>query len=287
MSQRSVLVVGATGTQGGAVADHLLSGEYGAFDVHVLTRSPDSDRAQTLADRGATVIEGNLLHKDSLSPAVETVDAVYCVTTPAEGIDTEIEQGTNMAEVAADAGIEHVVFSSAQGAEHNTGVPHWDSKYEIEQRLHNLELPTTTIRIAALMQNYERQREMILNGTLASPLAEGVSRQLVDARDIGALTATALANPEEYVGEVIELAGDEHTVESAAEVFTNVTGTEVEPQHIPIAVAREEMGENLAMMFEWYNNHEFVTNIEDLKRDRAIALTRLETYLREQGWARE
>ncbi|AUV84253.1 hypothetical protein C2R22_22125 (plasmid) [Salinigranum rubrum] len=71
MSQFSVLVVGATGRQGGAVADHLLSSGYRDFDVHALTRSPESDRAQALGDQGATLVEGNLLEK-SLKPSTRS-----------------------------------------------------------------------------------------------------------------------------------------------------------------------------------------------------------------------
>ena len=55
----SALVVGATGQQGGAVANHLLPGEYGEFDVHALSRSPESDACQVLAGRGATIVDGS------------------------------------------------------------------------------------------------------------------------------------------------------------------------------------------------------------------------------------
>lgn len=294
MSEFSILVVGATGRQGGAVADHLLSGEYGEFDVHALTRSPESDRAQALADRGATLVEGNLLDTASLTPAVETVDAVYCVTVEAEsgampteaGIEAEIEQGTNMAEVAAEVGVEQFVYSSVAGAERATGIPNFESKYDVERRIRDLGLPATILRPVTIMQNYERQRELILNGTLASPLAEGVSMQMVDVADIGALAATALATPGEYVGETIEVAGDEHTLESAAEVFTTVTGIDVEPQHVPIEVTREEMGEVVALMFEWINDYGYGVDIEALERDHDVDLTRLETYLRAHDWDR-
>ena len=73
----SVLVVGATGQQGGAVANHLLSGEYGEFDVHALSRSPESDACRVLAGRGATIVGGNLEDRDSLRSAIEDVDAVF------------------------------------------------------------------------------------------------------------------------------------------------------------------------------------------------------------------
>lgn len=286
MSHRSVLVAGATGQQGGAVADALLSGKYGEFDVHALTRSPDSDRAQALANRGATLVEGNLLHKDSFRPAVEGVDAVFCVTTHGEdAFAAEIEQGTNMAEVAADTGITHFVFSSIYGAEHDTGIPHWDSKYEIEQRIRALDLPATTIRLVAFMELFELQREAILNGTLAFPVAEGVPMKLVHPRDIGALVATVLATPEEYIGEIIELVSDEHTLESAAEVFADVTDTAVDAQHLSPEAARQELPEIVVPGFEWHNEHfEETSEDRDRNRDLAIEPTQLETYLCEHGW---
>ena len=155
-----------------------------------------------------------------------------------------------MAEVAADVGVDHFVFSSVGGAERGTGIPHFDSKWQIERRVRELDLPATIIRPVFFMQNFERQREDIMEGTLALPLAEGVSLQVVDVDDIGSLAARALTNPDQYVGEAIELAGDGKTLEEMANTFSTVTGTDVEPQHVPMDVTREQMGEEYAVMFE-------------------------------------
>ncbi|EMA51309.1 NmrA/HSCARG family protein [Halococcus salifodinae] len=198
MSSRSVFVVGATGKQGGAVADHLLSGEHGKFDVYALTRSPDGEAAQSLADRGATIISGDLQDRDSYWATVDRVDAVYCMTHFAGGYDSEVEQGTTIAEVAADVGVEQFVFSSVGGAERETGVPHFESKWEIEQRIRDLDLPATIIRPVFFMQNFEMQREMIHDGTVAFPLAEVTPVQMLDVDDIGAFAASALANPAQH-----------------------------------------------------------------------------------------
>ncbi|WP_281259303.1 NmrA family NAD(P)-binding protein [Salinigranum rubrum] len=108
----------------------------------------------------------------------QAVDAVYCVTIEAEngappteaGIEAEIEQGTNMAEVAAEIGIEQFVYSSVAGADSETGIPNFESKYDIERRILALGLPATILRPVTMMQNYERQREVIEDGILASPL---------------------------------------------------------------------------------------------------------------------
>lgn len=284
MSQRSVLVVGATGKQGGAVADHLLSEKYGEFDVHALTRSPNSERARALADRGATVVNGDLQDKDSYRKVVEAVDAVYCMTHFSAGYHGEVEQGTNMAEVAAAAGIEQFVFSSVGGAERNTGVPHFESKWEVEQRIRDLDLPATIIRPVFFMQNFEMQRETIANGTVAFPLAEGSLVQMIDVTDIGAFAAATLADPDRYIGETVELAGDERTLEAAAEAFSAALANDVEAQHVPIDAAREQMGEDLALMFEWINEYGYEADIDDLERDYQIELTDFETYVSENDW---
>jgi uncharacterized protein YbjT (DUF2867 family) len=281
-----VLVAGATGQQGGAVADRLLSGDHGDFEVHALSRSPESDACQLLAEQGATIVEGDLGEKDTLRPAVEDVDAVFCVTQFfTAGHEGEVEHGTNLAEVAADVGVEHFVFSSVGGAERDTGIPHFDSKYEVEERIRDLGLPATIIRPVFFMQNFEGQREDITDGTLALPLVEDVSVQIVNVDDIGGLAAEALANPDEYEGRAIELAGDEGTLEEMARVFTEVTGTDVEAQHVPIDAAREQMGEEYAVMFEWFNEHGYEADIDALGREHDIDLSSLEEYLREYGWA--
>lgn len=281
-----VLVAGATGQQGGAVADRLLSGDHGDFEVHALSRSPESDACQLLAEQGATIVEGDLGEKDTLRPAVEDVDAVFCVTQFfTAGHEGEVEHGTNLAEVAADVGVEHFVFSSVGGAERDTGIPHFDSKYEVEERIRDLGLPATIIRPVFFMQNFEGQREGITDGTLALPLVEDVSVQIVNVDDIGGLAAEALANPDEYEGRAIELAGDEGTLEEMAGIFTEVTGTDVEAQHVPIDAAREQMGEEYAVMFEWFNEHGYEADIDALGREHDIDLSSLEEYLREYGWA--
>ncbi|RJS99482.1 NmrA/HSCARG family protein [Halococcus sp. IIIV-5B] len=284
MRQQRVLVVGATGNQGGAVVDHLLSGDYGEFDVHALTRNPQGERAQRLADRGATIVTGDLLDKDDLGSAIEGVDAVYLVTTPDGGPDAETEKGRNMVDVAADADIEHFVFSSVCGVERGIGIAFFDPKYAIEQRIEELGLPTTIIRPVALMQTFEAQRRAVLGGTFTLPLAEGTPLQMVDTGDIGALTATAMAAPEAYIGETFSVAGDEHTLESAAATLTDVTGIETSANHLSIAAARDQIGDGPAQIYDWINKEGFDVDIKALESDLPIELTDFESYLYNHGW---
>lgn len=284
VSGPTVLVTGATGNQGGAVADALLDRGFG---VHALTRSPGSDAARALDARGATVVEGNLNDAETLSRLVSDVDAVYCVTTfqGDGGVEAEVTQGTTMAEVAADVGVDLFVFSSVSGPRAETGVPHFDSKFEIERRIESLDLPATVIRPAFFMRNFERMREEILDGTLALPVEPGTPFQLVAPDDIGALAAAAFADPERYAGDAIEVASDERTLNEMAAAFTDVTGVHVEARSVPIDVVLEESGEDVARMVEWRREHTHRADLDALCRDHGLDLTPLDAYLREHGWA--
>jgi uncharacterized protein YbjT (DUF2867 family) len=283
MSQQSVLVAGATGNQGGAVVDHLLDKD---VEVHGLTRSPDSDAAQALKDRGVTAVEGDLNDKDSLKPLISDVDGVYCVTQLG-GYDDEVEQGTNMAEAAAEVGVDHFVFSSLAGAERDTGIPHFDSKYEIETRIHDLDLPATIVRPTFFMQNFENlemMHEPLLDGTLALALNHGIPLQLIDVDDIGAFVAEAFTDPDRYVGEAVELASDELTLQAMAVRLSDIMGTDVDVTSIPVDEIKEQMGEDFGLMFQWFNEHGFEADLPELRASHDIEFSRFETFLSESGW---
>jgi len=283
-TRKSVLVVGATGNQGGATVDHLLSGEYGEFDVYGLTRDAESEAARALADRGATVVKGDLSDEASLRAPVESADAVYAITDyfGAGGYEGDVEHGTVLGEVAADAGVDHYVFSSVEGAERSTEIPFFDSKYEVEQRLRALDLPLTTLRPTNFMGNFEGQREAIEAGTLATPLAEGSSLQMVDVDDIGALAASVFADPDRYVGETIPIASDEATPREMAAAFGAVLDSEVTVQHVPIEGVRAEMGEEYAAMYEWLDDAGHAVDIEALRTRTGIDLSTFDAYLRRE-----
>ena len=63
-----ILVVGATGAQGGSVARHLLRA--GGYRVRCLTRNPGSPAAREFASLGAELVEGDLSNPASLHAAL-------------------------------------------------------------------------------------------------------------------------------------------------------------------------------------------------------------------------
>ncbi|WP_222919537.1 NmrA/HSCARG family protein [Natrinema sp. SYSU A 869] len=281
----SVLVTGATGNQGGAVVEHLLEAD-ADFDVYGLTRDASGDRAQELADRGVTMVEGDLNETESLTPHVTEVDAVFAVTNFwTQGYDAQVQQGKNIAEVAAEEGVDQFVLSGVGSHERDTGIPHFDSAWEIDQHAQELDLPLTVLQPVFFFQNFEAFAEDVVeDGQIALPLEEGVSLQMIDVDDVGRAAAVAFDEPDEFVGERIELAGDDKTLAETAEILSEVTGRDVDPVHVPIEDAYDSFGEEFTVMCEWFNEVGYDADIDALEERFGFAFTDLESYFRENGW---
>lgn len=280
-TDRTILVTGATGHQGGAVARALL--DWG-FLVRGLTRDPSQPAARELEDRGAEMARGDLYEPATLEPLVADAHGVFCVSDFwTEGYVGQIRQATNLARISAEAGVEHFVVSGVAGSERATGVPHFNSCDRIESNVRDFGLPHTFLRPVFFTQNFESFREEILSGTLALPVAEDTVHQVFDLTDIGTVTAQVFADPQRYSGRAFELAGDEGTLEEMADVFADVLDRDVEPYYVPIDEAREAFGEESAAMCEWFIEDGFDADIEALGEEFG-PLTSLRKYLEREEW---
>jgi uncharacterized protein YbjT (DUF2867 family) len=152
MSQsKLVLVTGATGNQGGAVVQALLTQSH---QVRALTRNSASPDAQRLSEQGVEIAVGEFSDYDSLVRAVSGVDAVYAMNTPLEqGVEKETAQGIAVTDAAKAAGVGHLVYSSVISADRVTGIPHFDSKYAVEKHIKSSAVPYTIIAPVFFMDN--------------------------------------------------------------------------------------------------------------------------------------
>jgi uncharacterized protein YbjT (DUF2867 family) len=217
-----ILVSGATGKQGGAVARELLSRGY---HVRGLTRDPGSDRSQALATLGAEMVKGDFNDKDSLLQAMQGAYGAFSVQNFwLVDFDTEVEQGRTFANAAKDSGIQHLIYTSVGSADHATGIPHFDSKYLIEQHILSLDIPYTIVRPVAFIDNWENDREDVSRGIWATPYSINKSGQWVAVQDIGRFVAEAFDNPDDWLGRAQDIASIEHTVEEVMAIFERVTG---------------------------------------------------------------
>jgi uncharacterized protein YbjT (DUF2867 family) len=273
-----ILVAGATGQQGGTVVDHLLADGH---EVYGLTRDSSSAKARALANSGVSVVEGDLRDAARMAECCAGMDGAFLVTTFFEdGTDVEVEQGQTFATAAAEAGVDHLVFSSVGGADRDTGLAHFESKWAVERHIADLGVDASVIRPVFFMQNFETMLGgEISAGRLPMPLEPGVDLQLVDATDIGRVAAMAFDDPERFVGATIELAGDERTLESIAGAFGAHLGSEVEPIHVDVEDYRTEAGDELADMFRWFNEVGYDSDVDSLHGQWGIDPADLETYL--------
>jgi uncharacterized protein YbjT (DUF2867 family) len=277
------LVTGATGRQGGAVARRLLKRGH---RVRALTRDPEKPAARALAEMGAEVTRGDLDDRPSVERALEGVYGVFSVQNFWEaGYDREVSQGITLADAAKAQGVKHFLYSSVGSSYRKTGIAAFDGKWEIEEHIRRIGLPHTILRPTSLMEDWEEMREEIIGGTLAQPLDPDRALQQVSVEDIGVFATMAFEDPERWLGRGIDLAGDESTMVELAETFGRVIGRKVEYAQVSWEEFREAYGEDLAVMYEWFEEVGYEADVSAL-REEYPDLTTFEGYLRKHGWDR-
>jgi uncharacterized protein YbjT (DUF2867 family) len=192
-----------------------------------------------------------------------------------------------LADAAQKAGVEHFVYSSVGGAERNSGIDHWESKWEIEKHIRKLGLPATMLRPAAFMENYyiDQVEIGILKGRLMDPIRADKPYQTIATDDIGAFAALAFERPKDFIGLELEIAGSELTNPAAAQVFSRVLGKEVKFRKLPMPMVRLILGKEFYQMFRWFNESGFKADIAFLRRRYPeVHLQTLDEWLRNEGW---
>jgi uncharacterized protein YbjT (DUF2867 family) len=284
-SDKTVLVTGATGRQGGAVIRHLLPK---GWKLRALTRNPSGSAARDLTTLGVEVVQGDLEDPASLERAAAGVYGVYSVQDFwAVGAKREGLQGRNLADAAKKARVQHFVYSSVGGADRNSGIEHWQSKWEIENHIRSLGLPATMLRPVAFMENYyiDQVEIGILKGKLVDPIRADKPYQTIATEDIGAFVALAFEGPKDFIGLNLEIAGSELTNPQAAEVFSRVLGRPVKFRKLPMLVVRLFLGKEFYQMFRWFNEAGFKADVAGLRRQYPeVHLHTLEEWLRSEGW---
>ena len=281
---KTVLITGATGRQGGAVIRHMRPK---GWKVRALTRRANGYAAQELARQGVDLVQGDLEDPASLERAVRGVYGIYSVQDFwAVGFRREVQQGKNLADAAKKAGVEHFVYGSVGGAERDTGILPWETKWEIEKYVHQLGLPATILRPVAFMETYHmlEVEVRLLKGQLVHPVRGGKPYQTIATDDIGSFAALAFERPKEFIGMELEIAGSELTNLQAAEVFSRVLNRPVKFIKLPMLIVRLFMDKEFYRMSRWLNNGGFKANVAELRRKYPeVHLHTLEEWLREDG----
>jgi uncharacterized protein YbjT (DUF2867 family) len=279
-----ILVTGATGQQGGSVARILIDHGHG---VRALTRKPGSPQAIQLEKRGAQIFEGSFDDSDSLKRALHGVDAAFVVGTPFElGTDAETKQGIAVVDAVQQTGVGHLIYTSVGDADQNTGIPHFDSKYRVEQHIKNLGIPHTIVAPVFFYENMFAPFMLpgLQQGTLAMALPADRTLQSVALENIGQFAVHAIENRDAFLGKRVNLASDELTGTEYAAVLSRASGRTIQYFPVPIEKVREQ-SEDMALMFEWFDHVGYSVDLDGLRRDYpAIGWKSFEEWAGEKDW---
>ena len=278
-SQRTILVTGATGQQGGAAYRHL---RQRGFKLRALVRDPDSDKARQLMSAGEEVFHGNLDDPDSLSRAVDGVHAVYSVQRYTEDVAGEIKQGLALIEAAHRQGVSRFVYSSVGSADEQTGITHFESKGKIEEHLRSSGLDYTIFRPVFFMENWQTIfGAPIQEGRIPLPLSPTTKLQMVAVDDIGAFIALAFEHEGQWRNRTFSLAGDELSMHGIAEALSRAAVKPVQYKQVPWDEFEKQAGHGMTVMFRWFETHGYHVDLEAVKQEypQTTSFNRwLETY---------
>lgn len=227
----TVLVTGATGTVGRHVASELTTRN---CRLRVGLRDPEDgpERLTRIAD----VAEFDFVHPETWGAILDGVDGLFLMRPPTVDADTVAA----FAEAAARVDVDRIAYLSTLGAAKNPLVPH----HRIEKRVRATDAAHTLLRASFFMQNLSEvhREDVVEHDELFVPAGDGAT-SFVDARDVGAVAATALTQPG-HENRAYDLTGPEAlTYDEVAAVFSSVLDRRIRyPTPSLVAFARRMYG---------------------------------------------
>jgi uncharacterized protein YbjT (DUF2867 family) len=274
-SERSILITGATGKQGGAVIRALMGK---GFRLRAMTRKTDSAAALALAAAGVELVRGDLDDAASLEAALAGAwGALGVQNTWEAGVEKEEEQGKRFATIAREAGVQHFVYQSVGSAHRKTGIPHFENKARVEDTVRGLDFPShVIIRPVFFMENL--LSPWFLNGDkLYAAMKPTTVLQMIAVSDIGQYGARAFIDAATLNRREIDIASDAVTIPQAAAILAKALGRAIEFVQVPIEEVRKN-NVDFALMLEWFDRVGYNADIPALTREFGIPPTTLAAW---------
>jgi uncharacterized protein YbjT (DUF2867 family) len=190
------------------------------------------------------------------------------------GVEREETQGKRLATLARETGVEHYVYTSVGSAHKQTGIPHFDNKWRIEETVRDLRFPSHVILRPVFFMENVLAPFSLQGDTLTSALEPGTKLQMVAVDDIGWFGARAFTDAAALNRREIDLAGDVRTMPEVAAILTEALGRPIEFVQTPIEQVRQ-YSEDTALMLEWFERVGYSADIPGLEREFGRTLTRL------------
>ncbi len=254
-----MLVIGATGLQGGAVVRHLLAS--GRYEVRCLTRNPRSLASIALAEADAELFRGDLEDIGSIELALRGCDAVFGVTDYWEHFEREYDQGRNLIDAIRHSNVQHTILSTMPDAKGLSGgqmeVPPFDIKARIQRYAGECELSATYLHVSFYYENFltcclPRWRH---DGCYVLSMPQGSAPlAAVSVQDFGGVVTAVLTESFWYRNQQLSVVGDERSGAEYAQIMSQVLGLKIEYKDIEpdsLVPLRNRGGRDLASIFKF------------------------------------
>jgi uncharacterized protein YbjT (DUF2867 family) len=283
---RVLLITGATGKQGGAVINAILSRPAAAseFTLLAVTRDTSTASAKKLAARSPSVklVQGNLDDIPSLFEAADRVAhnpiwGVFSVQVSMGKnvtVEGEMQQGKGLIDESIRHGVKCFVYSSVERGgdeaswDNQTPVPHFQAKYHIERHLRDSageKMGWTILRPVAFMDNLQPSFATKVFMTALRDTLAGKPLQWVAPSDIGFFAAQAFEKPDEWNRKAIGLAGDELDFAGLNKAFENKTGAALGTTFGFLGSALKWGVPELKVMINWFASDGYRADVQKLR----------------------
>ncbi|WVQ98674.1 hypothetical protein IAU59_005805 [Kwoniella sp. CBS 9459] len=289
---RSLLITGATGKQGGALIDHLISRPSTTtnFTILALTRDPNSASARRLASKSPAIklIKGDLDAVPAVFDAAKAASpshsiwGVYSVQaySPKSVQDVrdalEVKQGIALIDQAIKEGVSHFVYSSVDRGgeerswENPTEIPHFKTKHLIEHHLRDAasssKMGWTILRPVAFMDNLEPGFFGKVLLTAMRDTLKDKPLQWIATSDIGFFGAEALEDPVGWNHRALSIAGDSLTFEQLSNSFKRSTGSQAGTTYGFFGSALRTGVKDVRLMLDWFYEEGYSADLSELRR---------------------
>jgi uncharacterized protein YbjT (DUF2867 family) len=293
-AKKIIVVIGATGAQGGGLVRAITADRSGEFSARAVTRKPDSDQAKALAKAGVEVVAGDTDQPETLGPAFAGAYGAFCVTNFWEHFspERELAQAGHMARAAKTASLQHVIWSTLEDTRKwvplndqrmptlmgNYKVPHFDAKGEADGIFQQLGVPTTNLLTSFYWENlifFGSGPKRGPDGKLALTLPmDDKKLPGIAVEDIGKCAYAIFKRGREFIGKTVAIAGEHLTGTQMAVALTRALGEEVRYNAVTPEVYRGfgfPGADDLGNMFQFKRDfNQYFTGVRNLGFARSL-----------------
>jgi uncharacterized protein YbjT (DUF2867 family) len=280
------LVVGATGTLGGAITTMLLAQ---GKPVRILAR-PQS-HYKPLAEAGAQVMLGDLKQQATLGPACKGIEAVITTANSAQrgGDDNvqsvDVEGNRNLIDAAKAAGVQHLLFMSAAIADPDSPSPFLAAKANTEEYLRTSGLPYTVLAPNAFMEFWIAVYVGLpaLQERLVTIVGQGQRRHsFIAATDVVQFTLASITNPTAMNRKLVLGGPEPFSFRDAVAVYERTLSRSIPVRYAKPGDTVPGLPESAWGLAAFLDTFDSPVTMTETARTFGVKLTSLEEFVRRQ-----